>query len=97
MCVQAGALNHSWLPACPLSMLRPAAVVLLVQDVYVPRMLTTMCTRKVLVMEWVEGERLRTAYSAAREGGGDATAPGVSAAGGGVKALWRRYVWCGLL
>ncbi|KAI7842632.1 hypothetical protein COHA_003736 [Chlorella ohadii] len=37
------------------------------EDVYVPRMHTELCTRKVLVMEWVDGERLRTAYSAARD------------------------------
>ena len=55
-----------------------------VQDVYVPRMHSQLCTRKVLVMEWVEGERLRTAYSAAREGGGMATgvSRGASAARG---------------
>ncbi|KAL4420222.1 hypothetical protein ABPG77_011046 [Micractinium sp. CCAP 211/92] len=37
------------------------------EGIYVPRMYTELCTRKVLVMEWVEGERLRTAYSAAVE------------------------------
>ncbi|KAL4853347.1 putative aarF domain-containing protein kinase [Chlorella vulgaris] len=49
------------------------------EGVYVPRMHAAMCTRKVLVMEWVEGERLRTAYSAAREGvaGGGQAAIGV--------------------
>lgn len=31
---------------------------------------TQLCTRKVLVMEWVDGERLRTAYSAASEASG---------------------------
>jgi predicted unusual protein kinase regulating ubiquinone biosynthesis (AarF/ABC1/UbiB family) len=36
-----------------------------------------LCTRKVLVMEWVEGERLRTAYSAAAE----ASAGGPSSSG----------------
>ncbi|PSC70755.1 putative aarF domain-containing kinase chloroplastic [Micractinium conductrix] len=40
------------------------------EDVYVPRMHTQLCTRKVLVMEWVDGERLRTAYSAASEASG---------------------------
>lgn len=51
-----------------------------VQDVYVPRMHTPLCTRRVLVMEWVDGERLRTAYSAAREGGGGAPAAQVGTA-----------------
>ncbi|KAL4451900.1 hypothetical protein ABPG75_007562 [Micractinium tetrahymenae] len=37
------------------------------EGIYVPRMHTELCTRKVLVMEWVDGERLRTAYSAAVE------------------------------
>lgn len=49
-----------------------------VQDVYVPAMHTELCTRKVLVMEWVDGERLRTAYSAAREAGASVDIPGVS-------------------
>jgi hypothetical protein len=43
----------------------------------VPRMHTPLCTRRVLVMEWVDGERLRTAYSAAREVGVGAAAPQV--------------------
>jgi predicted unusual protein kinase regulating ubiquinone biosynthesis (AarF/ABC1/UbiB family) len=53
------------------------------QGVYVPGMHTSLCTRKVLVMEWVDGERLRTAYSAARESGGTQPAAGVS------EKLWR--------
>eukprot|EP00887_Chlorella_sp_A99_P007885 scaffold20.g7885.t1 len=35
------------------------------EDVYVPAMDTRLTTRKVLVMEWVHGERLRTAFTAA--------------------------------
>jgi aarF domain-containing kinase len=34
------------------------------EGVYVPKMYVELCTSKVLVMEWVEGQRLRTAYSA---------------------------------
>lgn len=34
------------------------------EGVYVPKMYVELCTPKVLVMEWVEGQRLRTAYSA---------------------------------
>lgn len=32
--------------------------------VYVPKMVTDLTTPRVLIMEWIEGERLRTAYSA---------------------------------
>ncbi|GAB4819247.1 hypothetical protein N2152v2_006293 [Parachlorella kessleri] len=35
------------------------------EDVYIPEMNLELTTRKVLVMEWVDGERLRTAYTAA--------------------------------
>ncbi|EFN55778.1 hypothetical protein CHLNCDRAFT_57703 [Chlorella variabilis] len=51
------------------------------EGVYVPSMHTSLCTRKVLVMEWVEGERLRTAYSAARESGGAQPAAGAPPSG----------------
>lgn len=36
--------------------------------VYVPRMYEDLTTSRVLVMEWIDGERLRTAYSAVSEG-----------------------------
>lgn len=38
------------------------------EGVYVPRMYSDLTTRRVLVMEWVNGERLKTAYSAAGTG-----------------------------
>ena len=34
------------------------------EGVYVPKMYVELCTPKVLIMEWVDGQRLRTAYSA---------------------------------
>lgn len=47
------------------------------EGVYVPTMHTALTTRRVLVMEWVQGERLRTAYAAS---GGGSTPPAASAA-----------------
>lgn len=46
------------------------------EGVYVPKMVRDLTTQRVLVMEWVEGERLRTAYSAAaaEPGGGAGSA-----------------------
>ena len=43
--------------------------------VYVPKMVTDLTTPRVLVMEWIEGERLRTAYSAMSsvDGGGSSS------------------------
>ena len=38
------------------------------QGVFVPGMYEDLTTRRVLVMEWVEGERLRTAYAARTSG-----------------------------
>lgn len=45
-----------------------------IPDVYVPRMDRALTTRRVLVMEWIEGERLRT---------------GAGGAARGPRALWR--------
>lgn len=39
--------------------------------VYVPGMVTDLTTARVLVMEWVDGDRLRTAYSAVGGGADD--------------------------
>ena len=49
------------------------------EGVYVPAMVTDLTTSRVLVMEWVEGERLRTAYSAV--GGGSSTSSASSSSG----------------
>jgi aarF domain-containing kinase len=45
--------------------------------VYVPDMVTDLTTARVLVMEWVDGDRLRTAYSAVGGGG----SPGIGSIG----------------
>jgi aarF domain-containing kinase len=49
--------------------------------VFVPGMRTDLTTRRVLVMEWVEGERLRTAYTAASDGAEEGGSGGGGAAG----------------
>ena len=51
------------------------------EGVYVPRMYTEVTTPRVLVMEWVDGERLRTAYTSVSSGSSSSSA---SSAGGGI-------------
>lgn len=64
--------------ACPLAAAALINTRALLQGVYVPRMHTELTTRKVLVMEWVEGQRLRTAFSAAQASSVQGTLDGVS-------------------
>lgn len=58
-------------------------------QIYVPHMYTDLTTPRALVMEWVDGVRLRTAASAARDSGRAGTPPAAGEAlgdanGGGV-------------
>lgn len=66
------------------------------QDVFVPEMNLELTTRKVLVMEWVDGERLRTAYT--QVGGwqlGQGGQVGVRQSGARAELLIPPFLYCG--
>lgn len=48
------------------------------EGVYVPQMYTELTTQKVLVMEWVEGERIRSAYTSVGSNGFSSSGEGAA-------------------
>jgi predicted unusual protein kinase regulating ubiquinone biosynthesis (AarF/ABC1/UbiB family) len=60
---------------------RFAALFAFMPEVLVPAMLTDLTTRRVLVMEWIEGERLRTASRQAADAAAAAAAAAAAVVG----------------